>query len=46
MCIRDRVGLFQPLRVAQSVSQESEWSADALAEALAKLELHPLNEPY
>lgn len=42
----NEVGLFQPLSVTQSVSQESEWSADALADALAKLELHPLNEPY
>ncbi len=43
---RDRLGLFAPLAVTQSVPRAGAWTPkDALA-ALAQLRLHPLDEPY
>ena len=41
-----RVGLFQPLTVTQHVTSESDWSASALGEAIASLELHGLSDAY
>ena len=40
------VGLFQPLTVTQSRTAPESWSADALIEALADLELHTMDGPY
>ena len=42
----DRIGLFQPLTITQSVECQPEWGATELAEALAALELHPLSDAY
>jgi NAD(P)-dependent dehydrogenase (short-subunit alcohol dehydrogenase family) len=41
-----RVGLFQPLTVTQEVDREEPWTAEALAEALAGLQLHGLTDAY
>ena len=43
-----RIGLFQPLHVAQHVELPGgrDWSAPALAKALVALDLHPLDAPY
>jgi 3-oxoacyl-[acyl-carrier protein] reductase len=43
---RDRVGLFQPLTITQSVEREGSWTPDALCEALGGLELHGLEDAY
>jgi hypothetical protein len=42
----NRVGLFQPLRITQQVERSEPWTPDALCEALAKLDLHGLEDAY
>lgn len=42
----NRIGLFQPLSVTQQVERDAPWTAEALCEALAKLELHGLADAY
>jgi NAD(P)-dependent dehydrogenase (short-subunit alcohol dehydrogenase family) len=43
---RGRIGLFQPLALAQSIESEGGWTSEALAAALAGLEPYPLDTPY
>ncbi len=43
---KSEIGLFQPLTVTQTTSKEGPWSVDELAEAIPKLDLHPLDTPY
>lgn len=42
----NRVGLFQPLTITQDVDRDEPWTAEALCEALGKLELHGLADAY
>lgn len=42
----DRVGLFQPLTVTQSVERKGGWEAGELCEALGSLELFGLDDAY
>jgi NAD(P)-dependent dehydrogenase (short-subunit alcohol dehydrogenase family) len=43
---KSEIGLFQPLTVTQTTSKDGRWSVDELAEAIPKLDLHPLDTPY
>ncbi len=43
---KGRIGLFQPLTLAQSIEADGGWSAEALAEALGGLSPYPLDSPY
>jgi NAD(P)-dependent dehydrogenase (short-subunit alcohol dehydrogenase family) len=43
---RSRIGLFQPLTLAQSRDKEGPWSAEELAAALGEFETYPLDSPY
>jgi NAD(P)-dependent dehydrogenase (short-subunit alcohol dehydrogenase family) len=43
---RGQLGLFAPLAVTQSTPRAADWSADDALAAIAKLALHPLDEPY
>jgi len=42
----EEVGVFEPLRTPQTISNPGGWSVDDLAEAIPELPLHPLDEPY
>ena len=42
----DRVGLFQPLTVSQSVERSGGWEADDLCRALGELDLYGLEDAY
>lgn len=42
----NRIGLFQPLTITQDVDRDEPWTAEALCEALGKLELHGLADAY
>ena len=42
----EEVGVFEPLRTPQTLSNPGGWSVDDLAEAIPELPLHPLDEPY
>lgn len=42
----NEIGLFQPLTVTQTAAREADWTAGELADALATLELHPIDGPY
>ena len=42
----NRIGLFAPLEVTQSVERDDAWTVADLEEGLADLKLHPLDDPY
>jgi hypothetical protein len=42
----NRIGLFQPLTITQSVERGEPWTPAELCEALGKLELHALADAY
>lgn len=43
---KSRIGLFQPLTLAQSREKDGPWSAEELARALGTFETYPLEAPY
>jgi NAD(P)-dependent dehydrogenase (short-subunit alcohol dehydrogenase family) len=43
---KSRIGLFQPLTLAQSREKEGAWSAEELAKELASFVPYPLEAPY
>jgi hypothetical protein len=43
---KSRIGLFQPLTIAQSRDKDGPWSAEELAKALGSFETYPLDTPY
>jgi NAD(P)-dependent dehydrogenase (short-subunit alcohol dehydrogenase family) len=43
---KSRIGLFQPLAIAQSREKDGPWSAEELAKALGSFETYPLDTPY
>ena len=43
---RNQVGLFQPLTVTQDVNRDEAWTPAELSEAIAKFDLHSLEDAY
>lgn len=43
---KSRIGLFQPLTIAQTREQDGPWTAEELAKALGEFETYPLDTPY
>lgn len=43
---KSRIGLFQPLTLAQHRDKEGPWTTEALTEALPGFDLYPLEAPY
>lgn len=43
---KSRIGLFQPLTLAQSREKDGPWTAEELAAALGGFETYPLEAPY
>jgi NAD(P)-dependent dehydrogenase (short-subunit alcohol dehydrogenase family) len=43
---KSRIGLFQPLTIAQVREKEGSWTAEELATVLGSFETYPLDTPY
>ncbi len=43
---QSEVGVFEPLTLGETATKEGIWTVDELAEAIPKLQLHELDEPY
>ena len=43
---KNRIGLFQPMTVTQTVERADDWTPRQRAEALAALDLHGLEDAY
>jgi hypothetical protein len=43
---KSRIGLFQPLTLAQPLDRDGAWTSEELAAALGRFEPYPLEAPY